>query len=66
MNIFKGKKNDKDKNKLFDPSEYIDINLKTDREDEILKKFIVKDERTKKKAHSISTNQIANFNPYLP
>ena len=30
LNIFKGKKNDKDKNVLFDPSEYIDINIKTD------------------------------------
>jgi len=31
LNIFKNKINDKNKNILFDPSEYIDINIKDDR-----------------------------------
>lgn len=65
LNIFKSKINDKNKNILFDPSEYIDINIKDDREDEILKKFIVNEEKFKKKAHSISTNQITKVNPNI-
>ncbi len=65
LNIFKSKINDKNKNILFDPSEYIDINIKDDREDEILKKFIVNEEKFKKKAHSISTNQISKVDPNI-
>ena len=63
LNVFKSKINDENKNVLFDPSEYIDINLKDDREDEILRKFIVNEDKIKKKSHSISTNQIAKLNP---
>jgi phage anti-repressor protein len=65
LNIFKSKINDKNKNILFDPSEYIDINIKDDREDEILKKFIVNEEKFKKKAHSISTNQMSKVDPNI-